>query len=445
MYSIYLKSIEVSGIKSLEEPVVIDFYNKTIQTHILDLKDSNIKAIYGPNGSGKSAIIQAMGIYKSLNYYDNYLYDNKNISYLSSLINNKNSTMKMKVEFLSYDPKTFQILKHFKHTVALKRNYLGIEIAEEKIEQFKVKHQENTSNEVIYHYKTNHLQTNISKYLLDKITNRVNKNTLINIYINLMMYDEEALLKLERDSFKFFDFYRLIPQLNIMTVEEDIQEHYTNFLLIKEKSNQLVNPINRHSKYTDSVYLNYISIYKNSVEKLTSFIKLFKPDLTNIELEIKQDNDILFIDKIFVYENSKVNLSLESTGIKKLVKLFTLFDMMIQNNAIIFIDELDSHINDVYLIKLLDYFSKYPKGQLIFTTHNVGPMEILKNRKNSIDFISSDGKITKYAKNGNYSVVKLYREGMINGLPFNLESFDFLSVFGNDDEWQYTINCLCWV
>lgn len=54
--------------------------------------------------------------------------------------------------------------------------------------------------------------------------------------------------------------------------------------------------------------------------------------------------------------------------------------------GIVFIDEFDSNIHDVYLCALLEYLMEYGKGQLCFTTHNVSPMDVLKHHKNQLTF-----------------------------------------------------------
>ena len=99
--------------------------------------------------------------------------------------------------------------------------------------------------------------------------------------------------------------------------------------------------------------------------------------------------------------------------------------------GIVFIDEFDSNLHDVYLCALLEYLAEYGEGQLCFTTHNVGPMDILKQYNKSIDFLSEDHKIYPWTKRGNYSPSKLYRNGMIEG---NIDSIDFIGVFGFDEE-----------
>ena len=104
------------------------------------------------------------------------------------------------------------------------------------------------------------------------------------------------------------------------------------------------------------------------------------------------------------------------------------------NGKIVFIDELDSNLHDVYLCALLEYLMEYGKGQLCFTTHNIGPMDILKKNKKSIDFLSSNHKVYSWTVNGHYSPAKMYREGMIEGSPFNVDSIDFIGIFESEED-----------
>ena len=59
-------------------------------------------------------------------------------------------------------------------------------------------------------------------------------------------------------------------------------------------------------------------------------------------------------------------------------------------------------------------------------------MEVLKKRNYSIDFLSDESTLTSWKKNGNSSVSKYYREGMIQNSPFNIEAFDFIGLFEED-------------
>ena len=91
---------------------------------------------------------------------------------------------------------------------------------------------------------------------------------------------------------------------------------------------------------------------------------------------------------------------------------------------------MDSNINDIYLCRIVEFFMRYGQGQLCFTTHNTSPMAVLKDNKNSIDFISNDNHIIPWRTNGNFAPDKLYKNGMIQYLPFNVEPEDFFGILG---------------
>lgn len=175
-----------------------------------------------------------------------------------------------------------------------------------------------------------------------------------------------------------------------------------------------------------------IDEYEKRIERLYGFISIFKRDLKSIVIDKTEDKDQYICDLVMQYENYRFSAEFESTGIKKLIKLYEFFNEMAAGN-IVFIDELDSNLHDVYLCALLEYLMEYGQGQLCFTTHNIGPMDVLKRNKKSIDFLSVNHKIYPWVKNGNYSPANLYKNGMIEGSPFNIDSTDFIGVFSTEE------------
>lgn len=55
---------------------------------------------------------------------------------------------------------------------------------------------------------------------------------------------------------------------------------------------------------------------------MCQFIRIFKPDLKDIEIDRKEDGDKYVCELVMVYDEYKVNVEFESTGIKKLIKLY---------------------------------------------------------------------------------------------------------------------------
>ena len=87
-----------------------------------------------------------------------------------------------------------------------------------------------------------------------------------------------------------------------------------------------------------------------------------------------------------------------------MVSVLSMMIYFVQNpEAIVAIDEFDVHIFEYLLTVLLEKLSIYAKGQLIFTAHNLFPMEVLT--KNSI-IIST--------KNQNNDVIYTYLEKTSN-------------------------------
>ena len=57
------------------------------------------------------------------------------------------------------------------------------------------------------------------------------------------------------------------------------------------------------------------------------------------------------------------------------------------------------------------------------------PMSVLKDNKNSIDFLSSDNHLISCKIKGNVSPDNYYRNGIIEYSPFTVDSTDFIGLF----------------
>ena len=247
------------------------------------------------------------------------------------------------------------------------------------------------------------------------------------------------LLKDKEFSYNIAVMLFLIALINVYINEEDKHDIYFLRKTIREsheKSSEYINDINEildtisvYSGFDDnSISKSEFDKYKESVKQLTKFIQIFKRELKSIDIDAKDDGDNYRCELIFNYGNYKVNKEFESTGIKKLVRLYSAFKAA-NNYGIAFVDEMDSNINDIYLCKLIEHFMYYGKGQLCFTMHNVDPMSLLKQNKNSIDFLSSDNKIVSWVSKGHASPENYYKNGMIENSPFNIDATDFIGIF----------------
>ena len=435
--AVYLLQMKVNGIKNIYKEIVLNFYNKTLKQEF-ELNDSNIKSIYGPNGSGKSGLINAVDIYKKLVINENFLSDSSTIKLLDEMVNKRNNRFSMEMSFLLYDEKDGSKSDVYTHRIELEKDTSGyFKIAYEKIMVTKGNFFDGTKGKIVIEIKNGvvintgypDLYGKIEKYVL----NLLEKRSIVNI-----LWERYPELKSDE---KLVGYVSVLMMPIILSVEIDVivNESDTHYdYLMKHKVvdfpnffKNLVYSKTRIRKDTDVIRKEDFNEYKDNILRLENFIKIFKPDLQAIEVDSKEDSDILLCEKYFCYDGYRVHSEFESTGIKKLIELFNAF-CNVTNGKIVFIDEIDANLHDVYLCKLIEYFSMYAKGQLCFTTHNLTPMEVLKKRNYSIDFLSDKSTLTSWKKNGNSSVSKYYREGMIQNSPFNIEAFDFIGLFEED-------------
>ena len=435
--AVYLLQMKVNGIKNIYKEIVLNFYNKTLKQEF-ELNDSNIKSIYGPNGSGKSGLINAVDIYRKLVINENFLSDSSTTRLLDEMVNKRNNRFSMEMSFLLYDEKDGSKSDVYTHRIELEKDISGyFKICYEKIMVTKGNFFDETKGKVVIEIE-NGVVINaaypdyygkIEKYVL----NLLEKRSIINI-----LWERYSELKSDEKLVRYVSVLMMpvILSLEIDVIVNESDTHYD--YLMKHKVvdfpkffKNLVYSKTRIRKDTDVIHKEDFNEYKDNILRLEKFIKIFKPDLQAIEVDSKEDSDILLCEKYFCYDGYRVYSEFESTGIKKLIELFNAF-CNVANGKIVFIDELDANLHDVYLCKLIEYFSMYAKGQLCFTTHNLTPMEVLKKRNYSIDFLSDESTLTSWKKNGNSSVSKYYREGMIQNSPFNIEAFDFIGLFEED-------------
>lgn len=451
MKNIYLVNYSVKGIKTLDQLISLSFYKKTISKN-LNTQDYNIKGIYGMNGSGKSGIITSVDILKNLLVNSEYLNNPIAQRNLDAIINKKTGELFIEADYIA---EFKDGLIFFRYSIKLSKDNTGkYVIALEQLSSKKAT-TKNASMDSIFSVINGEI-TSIFGNTNDAFSNLILKKTtnlLLTTSMCALFYEKILLSSLnDNKTYRSTLFHGLMvlrlfgEKLYVYLDQSDDHRDYfmqnsLNYLNDLENDNSEFNSLINYFFKMREERLNVISIagnvvpkdiynhFKMTIDSLYKFLHIFKSNLQAIEIDKKEDHDSFICSLIMVYDSYKIHAEFESTGIKKLIKLFAYLNEMVQG-GIVFIDEFDSNLHDVYLCALLEFLMEYGEGQLCFTTHNVGPMDILKQHKKSIDFLSEDHKIYPWKTNGNYSPSKLYRNGMIEGSPFNIDSFDFINAFG---------------
>lgn len=452
MKDFYLVSYKVQGIKNLDKMVVLSFYKKTICTPI-DTKDYNVKGIYGMNGAGKSGIITSVDILRNILTDENYLNNPMVQKNLDALINKKEKSLFMEIEFMARLSKEVEL---YKYKVILKKGVNEKYVIDtEKLSRKRATSRsgeyetliETSGGEIV---AINSANDNLKSVFINRTSNLLSSASVSVLFVERILFSNAEPLKTLHENKCLFSISLLALFVfgNNIYIFMDQSDYHTDYLL-----NSMITHATKidfedpsFRKLLDSAYelqntqgetlsveCNYVSKigydgFEKKVKKLANFIQIFKNELQDIDIEKKEDGKEYRCYLKMRYSDYLIDAEFESTGVKKLIKLYDYIQKMAKG-AIVFIDEFDSNLHDVYLCALLEYLMDYGEGQLCFTTHNVGPMNVLKKHKKSIDFLSVNHEIYPWTTNGNYSPAKLYINGMIEGSPFNVDSIDFLNVF----------------
>lgn len=424
----YLLEFRLKGIKNIEKEIAINFYKQDIRKFNRD--NYNVKGIFGRNGIGKTAIIKGIEILRNIVLDNDYLILKNSL--LNEMINKKLKKCHLSTEFLVVDEEK---RKHiFEHSIDLKLENGKIIITKEIINKKKLDRKEISRTLIIENGEINKSKSNYFKKLdgIEKLSmNLLDRKSIVKLLVNDIVKGRKN--RLESEKFEFIYLYVLYSKINVFTHLED--SHYKMVSVNFENQNWLdkiyIDYINQEGKKRNILLKTKeeINFLKKSLKRKEKFLKLFNPEIEKIEFEKKDfDEKYYEIEYIFCYKEYKINFEYESMGMKSLFRLFDVLDT-VNNGGIVFVDEIDMSIHDLYLNRLIEFFAENGKGQFVFTAHNTSILDTLKKYKNSIDFVTEYQEIKPWIKNGNYSPRKQYLEGMLPNMPYNIEYYDFFEIF----------------
>ena len=438
----FVQNLKLNGCKNIDKEININFCNTTLSENMY-LQNSSIKAIYGPNGAGKSGIMSALYIYKRLLCEKNSLNDSYFRNFVSECINKTTNRLSIKITVLNFDDNGLY-RGTIKHEIALEKNNYDVKIVEEKISELngkRIKEDKFKDNIII--------KSGIIEKIIGDEKDLIRTNSL-----NLLEYNSvvAAVNNLYLQEFTFekwttlFDLFVLKLFALELTVELNKEDKHLDYLSNKQfiesltdktkfvelLNKQINDKIELSAIYDDIISIDKITEYEKMIDNLSAFIKIFKPSLKRIDIDKKINDKTYKCKKIFIYDYP-IDIEFESTGIKKLVRLYSNFKKYV-NGGIVFIDEMDANLHDVYFTKLIEFFKFEAKGQLCFTTHNLEPIDVLKDNKFALEFLSNDSRIASWVKGGHKSPMNKYVNGLIPYSTFNVDSTNFEVLLEDSNE-----------
>ena len=392
---------------------------KTIKDSKIEFK-RNLSAIYGPNGTGKTAIIEVLDIMKS--YFTNpFIKDNtlkekilKGISFgeknliISIIFSINQFDYKILIEFNKFNDEALYVSREelSLKEINSRRKFKNI---------VKILNSEDLLSPEIY--IENSIKNNfdiLKKSVFKEIEGGAKR--FINEFSNLSSY-LSLIIKYSNSNEK--ELISIPKELGLVITEfSKIQKIFLNMVIITLEEQALYNlnlliPMNIHTNdvhgtlavnYRDSEGNIYsekeAKILEDTVKEINSIFSTIIPN-SKLSTERKVDRlegeELKIGVNIYVEKDGrKLLLDQESTGIIKLVSLLSIILYYIKDKeAIVAIDEFDIHIFEYLLALFLEKISLYAKGQLIFTVHNLLPMEKL-DKESIIISTKDEEKGVKY-------------------------------------------------
>ena len=144
---------------------------------------------------------------------------------------------------------------------------------------------------------------------------------------------------------------------------------------------------------SQTVRVEEFKFLSDSIESINTVLPTLIPDLT-IKFKYEKVNnrrgeEEYEIDLFTLRSGMKIPLRNESVGILQIISILPLVISVFQEKSLTFaVDEFDAGVYEYLLGEILDAMEIYGKGQFLFTSHNLRPLEIIS--KESLVFTTTN-------------------------------------------------------
>ncbi len=391
---IRLLEINVKNLKNLKNGTITFSSYNNIKKGAFDFEKSDIVGIYGQNGSSKSSVVNAFSILKRL------FTNNPISSSFSEYISKDESFLEISLTmYYNY------LDNHYIYTYMVKMEKVdnAIFIASESLTYRKYINDKWSNKKALFEIRRN---VSLSKFITP-ITNlnlllKKDKDAFSKLLVlkgqkeinNCSFLLSKEFGKILQDSDEFCEFAKFIESINLYSIHsfhlyENREITQINNLdlipIMYRRSNDTLSNISINL-FQEGFFLNsYRGLLQKYVEEinevLSKLVKGFKLDFIDLGSTIDEKGNACF-KYLFVSkkEDYHIPLYLESDGIKKIISILVSFVDTFNNPfAILIIDEFDSGIFEYLLGVILSVFKSKGEGQLLFTSHNLRALEVIKD------------------------------------------------------------------
>ena len=408
MPNIRIDNIEINNFKNVKHGV-LDLTSKK--------QTASVLALYGQNGSGKTALIESIEILK------NAISGRKLPEYASALVNldSDHSTFTFKfsitdnldVTYLIYK---FSIKRETVETIELTDKIAYTAIFDEVVSISKYSNGKSvsplkplidTTDGEPFGPQTKYraligkdLDTDVivaKKLAYKSGTSFIFSNELLSLIKNNA--DEDIVKPL-------FDINAYgIKNLFVLSIRDSALIRFDALPLAfriesenQGASGKISIPINGNGIIPEEFYDLLIKIIKSMNVVLEQIIPGLNVGVKSLGEELLKDNTKgIRVQLTSIRDNKSIALKYESEGIKKIVAILQLLIVIYNNPSVtVAIDELDSGIFEYLLGEIMRIISEHGKGQLIFTSHNLRPLETIDKSFVAFTTVNPDNRYIRF-------------------------------------------------
>ncbi len=432
-----IQKIELLNFKNVENGSV-DFQSYTKEDFFYN--KSEIMGIYGQNGSGKTALVDAMRILKEvlqgeklLSNAGDYIMQGANTSVLKFVFSIDSDQDKLLIFY------EFEMSKIEDHTIKITKEKLefkryingewkskaGIIDYDSKfkenifkpIKNFKILTGSNSNNHIEIGVAKKLSEKNMTSFIFSLEMEEVFKNCsefkeFTDIILTIKHYAKVNLFIIKNDYYGIINMNLFIPFSFRISDEKSFTQGDLGIGLIKP------------SIIPEAVF----DIAKRVIEQMNIVLGTIIPGLSivivNHGKQFKEDGtEGVSVELLSQRGEVKIPLKYESDGIKKIISILSTLITMFNNPSVcMVVDELDAGVFEYLLGEILQIISENGKGQLIFTSHNLRPLEMLS--ENSLIFTTTNPRNRyirfAYVKSNNNLRNLYYRSINLGGQKENI-------------------------
>lgn len=400
-----IQKIELQNFKNVEKGIVEFKSNPKDEENYNP--EAEILGIYGQNGSGKTALVNACDFVKKI--MEGLSLPKDTVNY----INIFSKTASISIDFY-IEAKKNKFLVNYRIELE-KVSEKEVKISKEVI-SYSIKKEKWTNKIPSICYDSNNMEEFFTpKSKFNEIILQ-DKDNLVNIKVAQKLAVEKNKSFIFNEDVKEI-LRRSLKDKDVLTII-DVLTYFSrcNFFVIKNEHSGIISldylmpfsfrleenegiasgdiaiGLNGPTYIDKSVYSIITKVVNQMNIVLNKIVPNLKVQLYNYGKQInEQGKETLKVELLSVKKDFNLPIKYESEGIKKIISILSTLIAMYNNKSIcMVVDELDSGIYEYLLGEILSVIEKGGKGQLIFTSHNLRPLELLN--KDAIYFTTTNLK-----------------------------------------------------